>query len=505
MYIKMIRVKPVSNRYGKVNEVGYLNAHDERVHHYRAIISILYEANERYEKAYSVLDITAALNKEYPHAEYDETEVKGYLTFLEKSGNLETEVNKDTHYSLVDFIHNKKSYFISQSTVEIERLVRRLDAETKKSLLIHEENLHKMATLIRESATIATLNPEDKEEGRRILKWWEDLLHLFNDLQLKAVDSSHLYQAKIETLLRDLEAFEVYKYKILSLLGEFTSVLMEILQDVEAAMEIYEVHREELPTLIVRAQEKLEVSFLGADHDVEVEKLNMIMLNHSRWFQGGKHSDFGFQKVLENSRTLASNLIRIINDRNKRAMNSANRSHELIHMAKVFKRLAHKNEAHEVFAKIFGATKTQSLKSEEKHIIGAFDSPYEEKPTVYKYIHKDRKRRKKETSRSHLNTAECEATIYEAEQEFCRMRDCLKALIVDDVIDFGEIDELPLEVLNLLVDYGSKLMQENESVATEFGFVLKLKSVDEEVMSQIKSGEKVYITPKIVMEVESYA
>jgi uncharacterized protein (TIGR02677 family) len=491
-----------SQKLGKISDFYYLHAKEEKVHAYRALVRILFEAHEQYEPSQSSSEIYRKFKELYPDEAYSEDECRIDLDKLELLGNLDSEEDKRLQYSLVDFKRNNKKYFITSETKEIERFVLTLEDAKKKSMIIHEGDLRHMAELIKSASEIIELNPVDTDEGKRIIKWWEDLSRLFNDLQRKAVDSGNLYKSKIDELIKNSDAFEMYKDKVLELLRDFTRVLMDIRPEVERAVILYEELQNSVCVAVIQAQMEHDINYMDADFDVELIKIKTVTTNHVRWIKGNE--SFGLQRVLRNSTLLASNLIEIINEKINRSRSWGNRAPDLFHMADVFHHVNDVNEAHEIFAHVFGATQSRCYKLDHSNTVSQFESAYDEKPTVFIYERKQKKKPTKNIDARQVDHEERNKRKVRREEQKRRLKAIVNGLVKENRIDFSDINEVPLEGLNALVEMVSHARQSRNEVPSQYGFSFIIKEYDPSRRVVIQSGEGVYNTAHTVLEVTKY-
>lgn len=164
MYVTEKQIKPLT-------EVKYLNA--DNVDRYRSIMRIFYENYEKLKYWMYQEEVYALMIQDPYFKEYKMEQCQQDLAALTEWKNLVTIQDTRKVSSIEEFKNKKFRYQMSEYSVEIERLVIRLE-----NLLIEGASLEP-TLLERIRYGIERFSDMAKKEKEEVFLWWNDLNHDF--------------------------------------------------------------------------------------------------------------------------------------------------------------------------------------------------------------------------------------------------------------------------------------------------------------------------------------
>ena len=215
-----------------LTEVKYLNA--DNVDRYRCIMRIFYENYEKLKYWMYQEEIYREMIRDPYFAEYRMEQCQQDLSALVEWKNLITIQDTRKVSSIEEFKNKKFRYQMSEYSVEIERLVLRLE-----NLFIEGASLEP-TLLERIRRSVERFGEIYKEDINTVYTWWQDLNTDFIRLNQNYQDYIRdLNSVKAEEMMRTKE-FLVFKDKLVEYLRNFirglqrnVGIIEEILRNIE--------------------------------------------------------------------------------------------------------------------------------------------------------------------------------------------------------------------------------------------------------------------------------
>lgn len=196
-----------------LTEVKYLNA--DNVSRYRCIMRIFYENNEKLNYWLYQEDVYEEMKKDSYWSEYTIEQCQQDLASLVEWKNLNTMQDTKKVASIEEFKNKKYRYQISEYSVQIERLVLRLE-----NLLVEGASLEP-TLLERIRRNVEKFSKMVEEEQADVNAWWNDLNSDFVRLNQNYQDYIRdLNSVRAEEMMHTKE-FMVFKDRLIEYLRSF--------------------------------------------------------------------------------------------------------------------------------------------------------------------------------------------------------------------------------------------------------------------------------------------
>lgn len=196
-----------------LTEVKYLNA--DNVSRYRCIMRIFFESYEKLKYWLYQEEVLEEMRKDPFFRDYTPEQCQQDLTMLAEWKNLNTIQDTKKVSSIEEFKNRKYRYQMSEYSVEIERLVLRLE-----NLLVEGASLE--PTLLERIRRNIEKFPEmEQKDNSEVYTWWNDLNNDFVRLNQNYQDYIRdLNSVKAEEMMRTKE-FLVFKDRLIEYLRNF--------------------------------------------------------------------------------------------------------------------------------------------------------------------------------------------------------------------------------------------------------------------------------------------
>ena len=196
-----------------LTEVKYLNA--DNVSRYRCIMRIFFESYEKLKYWLYQEEVLEEIRKDPFFRDYTPEQCQQDLTMLAEWKNLNTIQDTKKVSSIEEFKNRKYRYQMSEYSVEIERLVLRLE-----NLLVEGASLE--PTLLERIRRNIEKFPEmEQKDNSEVYTWWNDLNNDFVRLNQNYQDYIRdLNSVKAEEMMRTKE-FLVFKDRLIEYLRNF--------------------------------------------------------------------------------------------------------------------------------------------------------------------------------------------------------------------------------------------------------------------------------------------
>lgn len=446
-------------------ETKYLTV--DNTDRYRCIVRLFYLNYEKLKYWMYQEEVYEELREDAYFAEYTPEQCQQDLTMLVNWKNLVTIQDTKKVSSIEEFKNKKFRYQLSEYTVEIERMVIRLE-----NLFIEGASLE--STLLeRIKNSISEITSISQESDERLYGWWSDLNNDFVRLNQNYQDyMRELNSMKAEEMMKTKE-FLLFKDRLIEYLRSF----VKSLQMNASAIEVYLKEIEESFTnLILERITEYEWSIPRLEMDVEkeqiAEKIRGRWKSILEWFIGKNGGDSEVGKVFDTTNEIIRKITRYAARISERSNSGANRKEEYYKLAVMFSKCNDIQEAHCLAASIFGIERPLHLNGDFKRKTESINSGvWEEDPCNIIVTPRVRTYREK-TKRTAIveYSLEKEETRNKTIQQLQEQRMLLQSYIQGQRLEFDSLPVIEPHVRDVFLLWLSKALENKEHRAkTEDG------------------------------------
>ena len=478
-----------------LTEAKYLNA--DNVDRYRSIMRIFYENYEKLKYWLYQEEVYAEMVRDPYFAEYRPEQCQQDLNALTEWRNLITIQDTRKVSSIEEFKNKKFRYQMSEYSVEIERLVLRLE-----NLFIEGASLEP-TLLERIRHSICRFNEMADADTDTVYVWWKDLNNDFSRLNQNYQDYIRdLNSVKAEEMMKTKE-FLVFKDKLVEYLRSFVKGLQKNVGVIE----------EELSTLdeevLRRVLDKvIDYEMSIPRMDVEISRELISDKNYGRyqsirdWFTAGSGRENEAGKLFDATNEIIRRITRYAAQLSERSAVGANRREEYRKTAEIFLKCKDISEAHKLSAMIFGLEKPYHFRSDKPRESDSMNmSLYDEdavahilKPRIRTY------REKTERSAISERSREKEAVREQMLKQQKEDRRKIRFLERENRIEFSELPVIEARVRGILLQWLSDALEDKEYTSrTDEGrlYTLDMHRADEACVVHCEDGN--FTMPKIAI------
>ena len=262
-----------------LTEVKYLNA--DNVSRYRCIMRIFFESYEKLKYWLYQEEVLEEMRKDPFFRDYTPEQCQQDLTMLAEWKNLNTIQDTKKVSSIEEFKNRKYRYQMSEYSVEIERLVLRLE-----NLLVEGASLE--PTLLERIRRNIEKFPEmEQKDNSEVYTWWNDLNNDFVRLNQNYQDYIRdLNSVKAEEMMRTKE-FLVFKDRLIEYLRNFIKGLQRNAGVIEESLQSLDT---ELREKVFRKIIEFEILIPRMDTEITEKMLEQKIRGRFQsiydWFAG---------------------------------------------------------------------------------------------------------------------------------------------------------------------------------------------------------------------------
>lgn len=460
-----------------IHEAKYLDV--ENTDRYRSIARLFYINYEKLKYWMYQEEVYDELIQDAYFAGYTMEQCQQDLDTLTRWGNLAT-IQDTRHVSSIEEFKNKKfRYQLTETTVEIERMVVRLE-----NLFIEGASLE--ATLLeRLRYSLSRLEEVSEMSTEKICSWWNDLNNDFVRLNQNYQDyMRELNSVKAEEMMKTRE-FLVFKDRLIEYLRSFVKSLQINVSAIEQSLRMV---RPEIIQILLEQVTAYEMSIPRMDTEVDEQQIFERMQgrweNIRKWFVGANGTESESMKVFDTTNEVIRKITRYANRLSEQSNNGANRKEEYHKLASMFAKCKDINEAHKLSAVVFGIEKPLHLKGDFPRQTESINSGvYDERPCELMIQPRTRNYKEKAKRAGIIDrTKEKEAVRQAMLQKLEEERKLLKSYIKDNRLEFASLPEIEPQVRDTFLTWLSKgLENKSHRAKTEDGqvFTIILEKPDE--------------------------
>lgn len=478
-----------------ITETKYLTT--ENAERYRTILRIFYLQYEKLKYWLYQEDIFQEMISHDYFKDYRMEQCQQDLTALTEWKNLVTIQDTRKVSSIEEFKNKKFRYQMSEYSVEIERLVIRLENLFIEGASLEPTLLERIRTCFQQLPAISDLT------AAKAYNWWNDLNNDFIRLNQNYQDYIRdLNSIKAEEMMKTRE-FLIFKDKLVEYLYSFVKGLQKNVGIIE---EIIRFTEPETIRLIIEKVVEYELSIPRIDGDAQVTKELLKERAFGRWesmeewFAGtvGRENEAG--KVFDATNETIRRITRYATQISELNSLGANRREEYAKVASVFLKCKDINEAHRLSAMVFGADQLIHLTGEfNRQTDSANSGVYEEAPFEVTVLPRIRNYREK-TNRSPMRDyrQEKEALKQQVLEQIKKNQKLVQELIQDNRIIFEKLPVLKPEVREILLVWISNALENTDkSARTEDGqdYYIDVSQAGERCQVECEDG--IFTMPKL--------
>ena len=443
-----------------LTEAKYLNA--DNVSRYRCIMRIFFENYEKLRYWMYQEDIYEEMIRDPYFADYRPEQCQQDLAMLVEWKNLNTIQDTRKVASIEEFKNKKYRYQMSEYSVEIERLVLRLE-----NLFIEGASLE--PTLLERIRREIERFPEMAEvDGNEVYTWWTDLNNDFVRLNQNYQDYIRdLNSVKAEEMMHTKE-FLVFKDRLIEYLRSFIKGLQRNVGVIEESLRS---QKEEVRETVFG--KIIEYELLIPRMEVEIsrpmieEKIRGRFQSIYNWFVGAEGAENEAGKLFDATNEIIRRITRYAAQLSEKNALGANRKEEYKKAAELFLRCNDLPEAHKMSAMVFGIERPWHLAGD---LIRETDSMnqgvYEEVPLQFTLKPRVRTYREKSKRSGIRESAEQkQETRRKLLQKQKEEMEKLQQLEKKGRIDFAELPVLEPRIREILLKWLSDAMEDADFTA----------------------------------------
>ncbi len=446
-------------------ESRYLSA--ENADRYRSIMRLFYLHYEKMRYWLYQEEVFEELKADPYFADYTMEQCRQDLNALTGWKNLSTLQDTRNVKSIEAFKNKNFRYQMTEYSVEIERMVVRLE-----NLLIEGASLEP-ALLDRLRIQIGKLEETAALEPEQVHAWWNDLNHDFMRLNQNYQDyMRELNSVRAEELMRARE-FLVFKDRLIDYLRSFVRSLQMNVGKIEEHLKKAD---SKVTAEILDKVTQFELSIPRLDTEVSEQQIRERMegrfLSIRGWFVGENGEESEAAKVFDTTNEIIRKITRYAARISEAGNGGANRREEYQKLASMFGKCRDIREAHCLSALVFGIEKPIHLKGDFKRETDSINSGvYEEKPLCLTIAPRVRTYKEK-AARSSIQDRtkekqEARERVLERER---RNKALLQEYIKDGRLDFASLPVLEPYVRDVFLLWLSKALEhKSRSAKTEDG------------------------------------
>ena len=484
----------------QITETAYLTK--ENTKRYRPILRFFYEQYEKMNFMLYKEEVFEALKDKRYFENYTLEQCDSDLTMLIEWKNLSAIQDTSKAYTLEEFKNKKYRYQLTDFTVEIEKLVLKLEN-------LHIEGASLEPTLI-ERIKNQVLEIENKvyEDAKKVNGWWENLNSDFkrlNDNYQGYIKS--FYNIKMQEVAQSKQ-FIVRKNDLVVYLREFIKELQNSSYEIEGILSNLNIQIEELLLNKVSTVQSKIVRIDKIDEEPSYEEIYLRNKekweNFKRWFIGDETRESEVVNINEKTSEIIRKITRIANQIAETKGNVNNRKAEYKKIAELFCKTKTIDEAHKLSSVVFGITNTIHLKGNYVRSTDNINSSLiDEEQIILKINPRIREYKEKEKRLPIIDKSlqkKQQMELYIKKQAM--MRQAINKYIKDNKIVIEELPEnIESEVRKLLLKWISRASQDKYRMTkTEDGKTIILHMPDGNKVCKLNCEDGVLEMPAFVLE-----
>ena len=408
----------------QITETAYLTK--ENTKRYRPILRFFFEQNENMKYFMYKEDIYNEFIGKYGFENYTIEMVEQDLSSLVEWNNLVSVQDTEKANTVEEFKSKKYRYQLSDYTIEIERLILKLEN-------LHIDGSSLEPTLIeRIKEQINKIDSISKKGTQDVYGWWEGLNEDFKRLNEKYKNYIRsFYNIKMEEIAGSTQ-FIIRKNELVNYLKQFIKILQDNSYVIENKLMNLskEVENLILNKVIEEQRKVVRVDKLNEEFPEElIRKRNKEKWNNLKsWFIADEYGPSEVANINEKTSEIIRKITRIASQIAETKGNSSSRKVEYKHICEIFAKTKNIEEAHKLASVVFGISSVRHIKGDFSRNTDSINSSILEeesiefkiKPRVRTYreknprtIIKDKTKEKKQQIEEYLKRQEQDKKEFE--------------------------------------------------------------------------------------------
>ncbi len=481
-----------------IKETIYLSA--DNVLRYRAIIRFFYIQYEKIRYWLYKEDIFNELKSHDLFEDYTMDQCKSDLTQLTNWGNLIADQDAAKVHTVEDFKNKQFRYQLSEYSVEIERMVIRLE-----NMFIEGASLEP-SLLERLRNEISRLHTVKHEDILQVYAWWDGINNDFIRLNQNYQDYIRdLNSVHAEEMMKT-HTFLVFKDKLVEYLRTFIKSLQRNTAAIEAVLRSVSAEDVELILSKVIAHElsipRLDISLSEVYvRDLVTGRWESIV----RWFVDTDGIANEAAKLFDATNGIIRRITRYASQITELFNTGANRKEEYRKLSEIFSICEDINQAHRLSALVFGVDKPIHLKGELSRETDSINSGVYDEP-AFDFPLTPRIRTFKESvtkARVPDHSAQKKEMANIIFKQLKQDRDMIDSYIVNNAVDFSRLPRITADERNVLLSWLSRGLDAGSEIAkTDSGRSYRIDASAKHQSCELECNDGVFIMPcyKILFE-----
>lgn len=484
-----------------ITETAYLTK--ENTKRYRPILRFFFEENEKMNYFLYKEDIYNEFIGKENFEKYTVEQAESDLESLVEWKNLIPIQDTEKAYSVEEFKHKKYRYQLSEYTIEIERLILKLEN-------LHIEGSSLEPTLIeRIKEQIGKIESIKNENTQEVYGWWEELNENFKRLNEKYKDYIRsFYNIKMEEVAQSMQ-FILRKSDLVRYLKQFIKILQDNSYQIEETLTNLSQETEQiiLNKVLEEQRNTIRINKLEEEFPEELmkERNKGKWENLKRWFIGSKTRQSEVININEKTSEIIRKITRIANQIAESKGNISSRKAEYKKIAEMFCNTKTIEEAHKLSSLVFGMTNTRHIKGDFVRKTDSINSclteeePFEIeiKPRLRGYKEKTDKTVIKDKTEEKKKAIE--EYIKKREQQMKEFEQYIK----DDKIEIENLPQIKPNIRKMILKLiGRANQSEVKETKTEDGRIVKLVYPQEQKRCVLHCDDGDLEMPAFVLEIK---
>lgn len=457
----------------QISETAYLTK--ENTKRYRPILRFFFEENEKMNYFLYKEDIYEEFKGKENFENYTIEQAESDLESLVEWKNLIPIQDTEKAYSVEEFKHKKYRYRLSDYTIEIERLVLKLENLHIEGSSLEPTLIERIKEQISKIDTMVAINSQE------VYGWWEELNENFKRLNEKYKDYIRsFYNIKMEEVAQSTQ-FIARKSELVRYLKQFIKILQDNSYQIEEKLSKINPDQERIILEKVIEEQRKEVRLNNLDEEFPEEIIRERnkgkLENIKKWFIGSKDRQSEVTAINEKTSEIIRKITRIANQIAESKGNISSRKAEYKKIASMFCNTKSIEEAHMLSSLVFGMSNTRHTKGDFVRSTDSINSKLtqeeaftiEIKPRVRTYREKetkayieDKSEQKKQKIEEYLKNKQKEKEEFEKH-------------IKDGKIEIENLPEIKANIRKMILNLIGRANQlEEKETKTEDGRKVKL-------------------------------
>ena len=482
----------------QIVEVKYLV--EENSFRYRAIVRFFFTQYEKIKYWLYKEDIYEELHKHERFSFYTMEMCIQDLEALVRWGNIIPVQDTSKVHSIDEFKNKKFRYRLSEYSVEIERMIIRLENLFMEGASLEPTLLERLKTYI------SQFNSMSEKSTKEVSIWWDDLNNNFKRLNQNYQDYIRNFQSlKAEEMLKSNE-FIIYKDKLTEYLRDFIKSLQDNAFIIERLLkEIhYETENQVIAKLIEHRKAIPQIEIEKVTDEQIRDNISGIWENVKEWFLGSKGTISESEKLLEITNEIIRKITRYAVQLAENSRVMVNRKEEYKKIMELFTKCKDIHEAHKLSAHIFGIENSRHIKGDIVRETESINSSIYNETPIYINIKPRVRNFRESVARTSIkdNTEKkkevLEAYLKKIEEE----KELINKHIIDEKLDFKNLPELETTTRKILLRWlGKALSNVSKITKTEDGREVEVLNPNEVERCRVQAKDGAFEMPAYVLKI----